>query len=81
MTALLAGIFVLGAFLLLRLVVVSIIANRRIDEIHTYNMRLIWSGNLGDGHPYENALPALLIKMIDVRKWRYRQFYPEVLVP
>lgn len=53
---------------------------RRLDEIYSANMKAIHNGRMPP-YMYEKYHDAQSYdeQIIDLKKWTYRQFYPEVL--
>jgi hypothetical protein len=71
---------------LMALVVVLLVRNeltfrmrsRRYDEIHAHNVRLIEMGGIPDLNAYDD-MPSYEAMLFDVRRWTYRQFYPQAV--
>lgn len=55
---------------------------RRVNEIHFYNMAWLYreqSGHIDTSH--YRKLGSARAMLLDLRRWTYRSFYPEVLDP
>lgn len=68
-------------FILLRNALVLMVGLRRIEEVRRRNIRAIDEGRytLSMSDDYPDAWQHYPLFMIDLRKWTYRQFFPEVL--
>lgn len=64
-------------FCLLRVYLTANHAQARIDEVFMYNMDLVDTNSYWSSKMEYDANNEWLIKMIDIRKWTYLQYYPK----
>ncbi len=67
-------------YMFLRTVLAVVYSYRNARRIYNYNQHLIWNdwpNYLRKKKDYPNAFEELAQGLIDIRKWTFKQFYPE----